>query len=114
MMSVSFLTLPRICIAIAVVGALFLYKQIDRKEEDLSGQTRDLERQIEALKPEANDDPGDQSQLLKHADQVLTDLLAEKKKLSEEYEDQEKSCLELREEFLQYKQDYPLVHVNPN
>ena len=68
-----------------------------------------LEKQIEALKSEAKEDPGDQSSMLEGADQSLAKLLTEKEKLSEEHRHQQESYLKLDAELLKYQKDYPIT-----
>jgi acetyl-CoA carboxylase alpha subunit len=111
-MSFSFLTFPRICLLIAIVAVLYFYQQRDKKEVDFSKQIDDLEKQIAALKPEADDDPGDCSRMIRQADQTLADLSAEKTQLREEYERQEASRLKLRAELVKYQQDHPVANKN--
>ena len=108
-MRFSYFTMLKVCIVIALGLAFYSYRQLAKQEGELSGQISGLEKQIEALKAEAHDAPGNQSQVHKEADQSLAALLAEKNELGVEREFQEESYLELQEEFLKYQKDYPIM-----
>ena len=112
-MRFSFFTILKVCLVIALGFAYYLYKKLDKQEEDLRGQISGLEKQIETLRAEA-DDPGDQSSEHEDADESLAALLAEKNQLGVEREFQEDAYLKLQEEFLKYQKDYPITTKKAN
>ena len=83
-------------------------KALIQKNDDLKVEISELEKELDTLKIEAGEDPGDQSAKLESANTSLASELEKLKALDEQVEKLEAERIKLEEEMLAYKKQYKI------
>ena len=83
-------------------------KALIQKNDDLKVEISELEKELDTLKIEAGEDPGDQSAKLESANESLAAELEKLKALDEQVEKLEAERIKLEEEMLAYKKQYKI------
>lgn len=83
-------------------------KALMQKNDDLKVEISELKKELDKLKIEAGEDPGDQSAKLESANVELASELEKLKALDKQVEKLEAERIKLEEEMLAYKKQYKI------
>lgn len=109
-MKLSYSALPRLFLALLPFGLLTSCEDeaLILKNKELRQELNELEKQVDLLEINAGEDPGDQTEKLKRANEELAKAMEELQELDAEKEKLEASHAELEEDLREYQRKYKI------